>query len=750
MTPQSPARAGRRSKYSTRACWDCRQRKVKCSGQEPCSNCTARGATCVYYPRRQRRSKAALTERVDSLPESDNITLSRSTRNSVEPTNPIAAVSQPNTSNSTQLDDHNERQAGQTSDHRTLLRPSVMQASIDAPSQGDASPASNGLTMHSSGDSESSLLTTREEEIDTFDLRPQAGNSISLSSQLMSLGEIVGAGSLSPLCPPPCDKMRPGGSVLAIQLPNFDFLQDLIAVFFRDMNVLIPMLTQSEAVPRITRTLKSLGYNERTGMINCYTSSNHIVFLGTVLNILAIADTDTPGLQAQIQRSGWNWFQQGQRLSKYFAATEPGAIDGVCFYTLGAVYLLRLELLSHASHYVMQAWNAATTTGMNNQSSWPRAGRSTNSSRQKLWWALYYIDAHIARRRGKPYLIRDIEVMVGEFLPRLSLGENYTAQEAIPVHEYDPNIRDMEYYQTSLNFGRLWRQIWDTLFSARLGRSADPQDVEILDARILFLERITPSRLKLVEHENCLQHASEASEVLVRRRLFCQLQLNLYRMIIRQNPIRKTKANPHDRRICAALGRKNVSMCSAYMAAYPDSLRSAANVLTVHLSETLYHLTYALCDGNPQMDAPAVIDSFMDGYGLLKKLARNFHGPRKALSAITTSYCALKGTVLSSTLGRLVDFIRKEHEAAINTAANGDTMTAQQQDGIFDASLQLPDVSRLSSANKTNDATGTGAELEQYFGSEELGFQWPVMSDIDLNILQDFEWPELDISLVNV
>ncbi|KAF2208664.1 hypothetical protein CERZMDRAFT_107379 [Cercospora zeae-maydis SCOH1-5] len=633
------------------------------------------------------------------------------------------------------------------------MRLSVMQASIDALSQGDASPVSNDLTMHSSEDSESSLLTTREEEIDTFDLRPQAGNSVSLSSQLMSLGEIVGAGSLSPPCPPSYDKLRPAGSVLAVQLPNFEFLQDLTGVFFRDMNVLIPMMNQGEAVPRITRTLRSLGYNERTGMINCCTSSSHIVFLGTILNILAIADTDTPGFQSQIQRSGWNWFQQGQRLSRYFAAMKPGDIDGVCFYTLGAVYLLRLELLSHASHYVMQAWNAAAITGMNNQSSWPPSGHSTNSSRQKLWWALYYVDAHIARRRGRPYLIRDIEVVVSEFLPRLSLGENH-AQAAIPVHEYllsleNTNIRDMEYYQTSLNFGRLWRQIWDTLFSARLGRSADAHDVEILDARILFLERITPSRLRLEEHEDWFQQTLEASEVLARRRLFCQLQLNLFRMIIRQNPIRKTKAKPHDGRICAALGRKNVSMCAAYMAAYPDSLRSAANVLTAHIGETLYHFTYALCDANPQLDASAVIDSFTDGYGLLKKLARDFHGPRKALNAITTSYCALKRTVLSSTLGRLVDFIRKEHEAAINAAANGDTMTAQQQDGISDVSLHLPHVSKPPSTDKTNDAPGTGAGLDQDFGSEELGFQWPVMSDIDLNILQDFEWPELEISLAN-
>lgn len=378
--------------------------------------------------------------------------------------------------------------------------------------------------MSSSKDSENIVIGTSEEEMNTFDLQVQAGNSISLSSQLMSLSRILGARSNSP--PPFSDKTRTTEPILSLQLPNLELLQDLIEVFFRDMNFLLPILNQNETIPRITRTLKALGYNERTGVVS--SCADHAVFLGIILYISAIADTEAPDSRVDTARLGWDWFQKGQQLSKYFAAMKPGDLDRVCYYTLGAVYLLRLELLSHASAYVMQAWNAATVTGMNDQSSWPRASYSTTLTRQKLWWALYYLDTHVARRRGRPYFIRDSEVAVTDFVPQLSILTKHTAQEFTPVHEHplslgDTGIRDMEYYQTSANFGHLWKQIWDTLFSAKRGHYADAQDVEILDARILYLERITPSSLKWKGQKVFCQQNQGESEIFVRRRLLCQL-----------------------------------------------------------------------------------------------------------------------------------------------------------------------------------------------------------------------------------
>jgi len=379
--------------------------------------------------------------------------------------------------------------------------------------------------MHDSEDTGNVVTTTSEEELDTFDLQPQAGNSISLSSQLMGLGETLGAKSSCVLYSRDDNGLSPG-LVLTLQFPNLEALQDRIEVFFKDMNPLLPILNQSEIVPRIARTLKALGYNERTGIVCSQTGD--AVFLGIILNIVAIADTEIPELRAGSARSGWNYFQQGERLAKYFTGMKrANDLDRICYYALGAIYLFRQELLRHASAYIMHAWNAATEAGLNDQSSWPRASLATNLTRQKLWWSIYTIDIHIFRRRGKPYLIRENEVSVAEFVPQLSLVSKHTAYKDTQVYEHllglgDTSIRDMEYYQTGINLCRLWKQIWDTMFSAKSGRQADAQDLELLDTRILYLERITPSTLKWRGADVIDQHRAD-SELFDRRRLLCQL-----------------------------------------------------------------------------------------------------------------------------------------------------------------------------------------------------------------------------------
>ncbi|KIW16979.1 hypothetical protein PV08_04170 [Exophiala spinifera] len=770
-SPKTPPEAGRRSKYTTIAWYFPTLDDSATFPSLSCSFMPHPLFTWMHIPRlTSLRGAAGIAVSVRSsvrannhvqtawlgrrhvrnLPSNASHTGSTNGGGQPKPTVPSC---QSNKRDPAQLDSDGLVQNEQSSDQRKRCKSFTTEPELSSTlSQSQTSPAPIDLTLHTAGDPENILTATGEDETHTFNLQLQAGTSISLSSQLWNLCEKLGAQPPSPLTP--ADKARPTATirpVVSIQLPNLELLQDLTEVFFRDMNTFLPLLNQNEAVPRMARTLKVLGYNEQTGTaVSC---ANHSVFLGIVFNMLAIADTEAPKSWLDIERPGWNWFQQGQRLVKYFGPTETGELDHVCYYTLGAVYLLRLELLSHASVYIMQAWNLATVTGMNDQSFWPRASHSKNLARQKLWWALYYIDTHVARRRGRPYLIRDSEVSVAEFIPRLSVMGKYTAQEPKPVDEQpislgDTGMRDLEYHQTAISFGRIWKQIWDTLFSARLGRFADAQDVEVLDARILYLERITPSSLKLDANQEILQQTQGESETFVRRRLLCQLQFNLFRMIIRQNPLRKTQVSQYDQETCVVLARDNIYMCAAYIAAYSDCLRPAANLLTLHLSETLYHLTYALCDGDADVGLLNITDSFKMAYGLLKKLARSFYGSRKALRAVTTSYLAFKRTVIgSSTLGHLVDFIFKEHEVMVNSSSDGESATIQSQNEATCAPSQSSSVFQIPVAAIMNDDPGIGFDLDHLMAHDKSGLHWPVMNDVDLGTMEGLSWPELELGL---
>lgn len=217
-------------------------------------------------------------------------------------------------------------------------------------------------------------------------------------------------------------------------------------------------------------------------------------------------------------------------------------------------------------------------------------------------------------------------------------------------------------------------------------------------------------------------------------------------MIIRQNPLRRMKASPYDKETCAVLARENISMCAAYIVAYPNFLRPAANVLALHLSESLYQLTYSVCNGDADIDASAIFESFKMAYGLIKKLARSFQGSRKALHAITTSYCTLKRTVaMSGTLGNMVDFISREHELVINSSSSSETITIQQKGETIKSPLHVSNISRTPVSS--SDETGVGPGLDQIVCDEDFGLQWPVMRSPDLDIMENFNWSELDLGV---
>ena len=187
-------------------------------------------------------------------------------------------------------------------------------------------------------------------------------------------------------------------------------------------------------------------------------------------------------------------------------------------------------------------------------------------------------------------------------------------------------------------------------------------------------------------------------------------------------------------------------MCAAYIVAYPNFLRPAANILTLHLSESLYQLTYSVCNGDADVDASAIFESFKMAYGLVKKLSRSFYGSRKALYAITTSYCTLKRTVvMSSTLGSMVDFISREHESAVNSSSNSETITIQQKGETSNVPRHVSNISRTPVSS--SDETGLGTEFDQIVYDEDFGLQWPVMRSADLDIMENFNWPELELGV---
>jgi hypothetical protein len=110
------------------------------------------------------------------------------------------------------------------------------------------------------------------------------------------------------------------------------------------------------------------------------------------------------------------------------------------------------------------------------------------TSRQTLWWTIYFLDRRISQRNGTPYLIRETEVAVEEFVPKNdSLGDI--------IHEDPEKSGTSSYCQVLVNFSKLWGQIWGTFFAAAARKRGDWEEIEITDTRILFIRKQLPSHL---------------------------------------------------------------------------------------------------------------------------------------------------------------------------------------------------------------------------------------------------------------
>jgi hypothetical protein len=134
------------------------------------------------------------------------------------------------------------------------------------------------------------------------------------------------------------------------------------------------------------------------------------------------------------------------------------------------------------------------------------------TSRQTLWWTIYFLDRRISQRNGTPYLIRETEVAVEEFMPKNDSSGDI-------IHEDPAKSGTSSYYQVLVNFSKLWGQIWDTFFAAAAQKREDWEEIDITDTRILFIRKQLPRHLTWNTDMVGTYMAMGESEPQIRRRL---------------------------------------------------------------------------------------------------------------------------------------------------------------------------------------------------------------------------------------
>ncbi|CAI7584602.1 unnamed protein product [Penicillium manginii] len=451
-------------------------------------------------------------------------------------------------------------------------------------------------------------------EADAYDINELRPKSVSLSSQLLCLRELTQTQGKERKCPASGRKMHQV-PLFSVELPRPGRLHELLDVYFRDLDSFFPFIKRDGTQAQIEKILQSLGHSENQLIVDVKLGDHSIIAL--LCNMLAIAESFCAARSWSYEiRPGWSLFLRGRKLIQHCSPLKHIDIHLIQYHALSSEYLMESELLHEASRAISNAAQLAMRTRLNEERVWNALPESEIQNRKRLWWTIYFLDRKISQRTGSPYVIRETEIALSEF-------------------SQNPTTRTDRYMQVLVDLGKLWSLIWDTFFAAVALKPQDWKEVEIMDTRILIVQRELAGELTWdTDLLKRVYLAEQESEPYIRRRLAIFIRLNLLRLTIRQNPIQK-RQDTRGHSICVSLASKTVYAIAAFTDSCP-SVIPCGFFFSTALLECIYHLILAMRAKLTEKEHNASIKSFQLAYQLLDRFSQALDTAKRALRALNS------------------------------------------------------------------------------------------------------------------
>lgn len=263
--------------------------------------------------------------------------------------------------------------------------------------------------------------------------------------------------------------------MFSVELPRPGRLHALLDVYFCDLDSFFPFIKRDGIQAQIETILHSLGHSDNQHIVDVKLGEYSIIAL--LCNMLAIAESFCASRPWPYEiRPGWSLFLRGRKLIQQCSSLKHINIHLIQYHALSSEYLMESELLHEASRAISNAAQLAMRTRLNEERVWNALPEQEVQNRKRLWWTIYFLDRKISQRTGSPYVIRDTEVALSEF-------------------SQHPNTRTDRYMQVLIDLGKLWSLIWDVFFAAVAPKPQDWKEVELMDTRILIVQRELASEL---------------------------------------------------------------------------------------------------------------------------------------------------------------------------------------------------------------------------------------------------------------
>lgn len=271
---------------------------------------------------------------------------------------------------------------------------------------------------------------------------------------------------------------------ISLELPVAWKLHSLLQIFFSQFNPYFLAIDQSAFEARLLAILIEEKFNDTNRKVKVdQHNSSFLSLLSIVLALGAIVNPESENSvpsEAAYPR-GWEWHLKSRQLRQLFRSTMIQNTDASRSDALESMYLVHTERLEESCESVARAIVSAQAIGLNDQATWPLLSPEEFASWKNLWWLIYYQDRKLAEKLGRPYILREAEVNVNEYFNQ-------------PPEDINPSMADTAilYMQTLVDWGRVWAQIWDILFSPSVRGAGSQEAVEALDLVVLQLQTKLP------------------------------------------------------------------------------------------------------------------------------------------------------------------------------------------------------------------------------------------------------------------
>lgn len=589
---ESTSRKRTRGKYTSRACIQCRHRKLKCDGLEPCHRCARRSHQCVYSDDRainevlRQTRKQLVSGRVDgSVPLEARVHMLEVAMQSV----------------TERLDD--DQQARHGHDMAVESEHDLEQTEQADSFQGDTAFRSPVNTFHESlGQIKQSMGLSND--FNTAAISPRSMRASRPSGNPLSLRREQSFSQL-----------RIGTK--CVPFPSAPDYKHYLDYIFDDVNVCHPCLNEGDFRARSARML---GMSPLDGRESCFLALHLILFAcADILREVSEPDDSRPSPASK-------WYQAADDLVGKSKFHGLGDLSLIQFLIFEAFYLTHDDRPNAAYNIAGLACRLCYQFGLHQQSRWDENESSYNTHmKQRILWTTYFVDRRIALSCGRPFGMNDSDIAVQ--FPSYIDDKELRSDAPLPRPNLETSF--LPYMACMVSFARFSGEIWEKVFSASASNAdALNEEIAVLDTRIShWASHILPSIPLLPPSDQpTVRH--------IRQHILVHTRVAHLRLLLRRRLMVSLTYSAQDGRLCGDLAMEIVSMISQRRseAAEASSFRFH---MAVSLSGALLILGTLLCrrlsELGLQDNYPAYAESFRQGLALLRELGTGLFAARRVL-----------------------------------------------------------------------------------------------------------------------